>query len=107
MASKIKISESPAQPKAKYIRKSAFLTTGDVSFRFNFNIPPEVVDNGITEGNVKNVNSNNDNTDNLDSNKAVSEDKEIINSKNDCESKNFKFTFSSSNFKFNFKMEDS
>lgn len=107
MASKIKISESPAQPKAKYIRKSAFLTTGDDSFRFNFNIPPEAVDDGNTESTSKNINSDDNIIDNLDTNKVTSEEKTVINKKDDCENKNFKFTFSSSGFKFNFKVEDS
>ncbi|RVE44973.1 hypothetical protein evm_010398 [Chilo suppressalis] len=45
MASKIKIAEVPDKPKATFFRKSAFLTTGDSSFRFNFNLAPEELDN--------------------------------------------------------------
>ncbi|KAI5638282.1 hypothetical protein NE865_09097 [Phthorimaea operculella] len=45
MASKMKISEKPVKPKATFLRKSVFQTTGDSSFRFNFDVTLEAVDN--------------------------------------------------------------
>ncbi|CAH2061898.1 unnamed protein product, partial [Iphiclides podalirius] len=107
MASKIKISETPAQPKAKFLRKSAFLTTGDESFRFNFNIPPESIDNGNTANNTQNINGDNGVKENLVSANVLNEKKPCADKKDDCEDKKFRFTFSSSDFKFNFKVEDS
>ncbi|KOB75556.1 UPF0488 protein [Operophtera brumata] len=83
MASKIKISEVPDKPKATFFRKSAFLTTGDSSFKFNFNLPSEAVDNGNSsnsDGNTianksNNAVSNHSNTAvSNDSNNAVTND---------------------------------
>ncbi|CAK1595037.1 unnamed protein product [Parnassius mnemosyne] len=113
MASKMKISESPAQPKATFLRKSAFLTTGDSSFRFNFNIPPETNDNSNTGSNTV---IKNDNTEVLDVslmsdvrsscvNKETFKDNKSETKEN--EEKKFKFTFSSTDFKFNFNVDDS
>ncbi|XP_013145524.1 PREDICTED: UPF0488 protein CG14286 [Papilio polytes] len=107
MASKFKISDSPVTPKATFLRKSAFLATGDESFRFNFNIPPENIDNSNTTDNSGNINSSE--TDNQLSPDVASveknDDKKEVSVKS--EQKNFKFTFSSSSFKFNFPIEDS
>ncbi|CAH0598723.1 unnamed protein product [Chrysodeixis includens] len=104
MASKIKISDVPDKPKATFLRKSAFLTTGDESFRFNFNLAPEQVDsptsvanNENTEVSKETVNNSNTKADEVASTKNVSEDN----------SKNFKFSFSNSNFKFNFNVDNS
>lgn len=59
MASKIKITETTSKPKATFVRKSAFLTTGDSSFRFNFNLEPEKLDSGPVLDNVDCNNQNN------------------------------------------------
>lgn len=109
MASKIKISDSPVPPKATFLRKSAFLTTGDETFRFNFNISPENLDNDNTKDSVK-INSNTETTDkqlstNVASVEKIDDDKKEGTVKS--EQKNFKFTFSQSSFKFNFPIEDS
>ncbi|KPJ04862.1 UPF0488 protein CG14286 [Papilio xuthus] len=106
MASKFKISESPVPPKATFLRKSAFLATGDESFRFNFNIPNENLDNVNTD-NSDNIN-NTETNDKLPNNVASVEkndDKKEESAKS--EQTNFKFTFSSSSFKFNFPINDS
>ncbi|KPJ17630.1 UPF0488 protein CG14286 [Papilio machaon] len=111
MASKFKISESPVPPKATFLRKSVFSATGDESFRFNFNIPPENLDNGntnVNSDNTDNINSTESNDNQLTANVASVEkndDKNEVSAKS--EQKNFKFTFSSSSFKFNFPIDDS
>lgn len=113
MASKIKISEVPDKPKATYFRKSAYLTTGDSSFKFNFNLPSAVVDNGNSSNSDGNTIANNSNTilnksigaisnagdteQSTDSNNTENNDKD--------EAKNFKFSFTSSEFKFNFDVK--
>lgn len=106
MASKIKISDVPDKPKATFLRKSAFLTTGDESFRFNFNLAPEQVDssncnsvanNENTDVSKETINNSSTKADEVASTKIVNEDN----------SKNFKFSFSNSNFKFNFNVDNS
>lgn len=101
MTSKIKITDTPAQPKATFLRKSAFLTTGDSSFRFNFNLAPDQVDTGNTvdgstlqEGDSAPIDNKNSDT----SMKNVTDSQD---------SKKFKFTFSDSEFKFNFNVNNS
>ncbi|XP_048000068.1 UPF0488 protein CG14286 [Leguminivora glycinivorella] len=99
MTSKIKISDTPTQPKATFLRKSAFLTTGDSSFRFNFNLALDQVDTGTTvDGSTLQENPPIDNKNN---------DTSIKNDSNSQENKNFKFTFSDSEFKFNFNVKNS
>ncbi|CAG5059815.1 unnamed protein product [Parnassius apollo] len=114
MASKMKISESPAQPKATFLRKSAFLTTGDSSFRFNFNITPETIDNSNTGSNtvtktgntkVTEVSFTSDVTSSCVNNKETLKDNK--NKTKENEEKKFKFTFSSTDFKFNFNVDTS
>ncbi|CAG9572949.1 unnamed protein product [Danaus chrysippus] len=88
MASKIKISDSPAQPKAKFLRKSAFLATGNSSFKFNFNVTQETVGDLSKD-------------DNAEANKDVDKkENEIVN--------NDKIDFSapSTEFKFNFNVDN-
>ena len=93
MASKIKISDSPAQPKATFLRKSAFLTTGDSSFKFNFNVPQEHNDStNVCDVIAKESTSQG----NLDESKSNSETPKDI---------TIKFTNSTSKFKFNFNIE--
>ncbi|XP_068624523.1 UPF0488 protein CG14286 [Battus philenor] len=113
MTSKIKISENPTKPKAIFLRKSIFQSTGNNSFRFNFDVPQEkestenisikedspvnVIDNNenAAENQASTNASNNENLD--DSNKVTKENRE----------KQFKFTFSSTGFKFNFDVDNS
>ncbi|XP_028174555.1 UPF0488 protein CG14286 [Ostrinia furnacalis] len=97
MASKMKITESMDKPKATFLRKSAFLSTGDSSFRFNFNLAPEEVDNSSVRTEEE---SNQPIEDKIikDSTKTVKD----VNT-----SKDFKFTFSGSDFKFNFNADNS
>ncbi|XP_053620897.1 UPF0488 protein CG14286 [Plodia interpunctella] len=104
MASKMKISDAPDKPKATFLRKSAFLTTGDTSFRFNFDLAPEQVDNS---GPILNTHDNS-NTD--PPNKCNTESPENSNTENPsakAEDKKFKFSFSNSDFKFNFNVNNS
>ena len=103
VASKIKISDVPEKPKATFLRKSAFLTTGDESFRFNFSLAPEQVDSGNTavkEGNTSESIQTDSNT------KVVPE---VANTEkgNGDSAKNFKFSFTKSDFKFNFNVDNS
>ncbi|XP_047540982.1 UPF0488 protein CG14286 [Vanessa atalanta] len=98
MASKIKISESPTQPKATFLRKSAFLTTGDSSFKFNFNIPQDTIketNTSVVDDSCGNTESKtvNDSTDNKTSNKQ----------NQNLES--LKFTSSGAEFRFNFNVD--
>ncbi|XP_063370421.1 UPF0488 protein CG14286 [Cydia amplana] len=95
MTSKIKITDTPAQPKATFLRKSAFLTTRDSTFRFNFDLAPDQVDAGNTiDGNtLQEATAAIDNKNN---------DTSIKNDTKSQENKKFKFTFTDSEFKFNF-----
>lgn len=104
VASKIKISDVPEKPKATFLRKSAFLTTGDESFRFNFNLAPEQVDSGNTV--VKDGNTCSESVQ-KDSNTKV--DNEVANTEKGSEdsAKKFKFSFTKSDFKFNFNIDNS
>lgn len=95
MASKIKISDSPVQPKATFLRKSAFLTTGDSSFKFNFHVPQENTDSSV----LNNIDDNTESTSQDDIDKNKSSNTEIQNSKS------IKFSNSDSVFKFNFNIE--
>lgn len=103
MASKIKISNNPAQPKATYIRKSIFSTTGDNSFRFNFDVQPEQTDLSDSveskDSAVNDTESVSESKNNIGSNKqdSVTQDN----------SKTFKFKFSNTQFKFNFNTDNS
>lgn len=97
MASKLKI--SPDKPKATFLRKSAFLTTGDNSFRFNFDLAPEQVDNGNTS------NEKSAELSSIDGNNKRNEDSNTGNVKVDNSNK-FKFSFSDSQFKFNFTVDN-
>ncbi|KAJ0170499.1 hypothetical protein K1T71_013870 [Dendrolimus kikuchii] len=99
MASKIKISETPDKPKATFLRKSAFLTTGDNSFRFNFDLAPEKVDNGNTSK------EKSAETSSIDGNNKRDEASNTGNV-NEDNSKRFKFSFSDSQFKFNFNVDN-
>ncbi|XP_045780918.1 UPF0488 protein CG14286 [Maniola jurtina] len=112
MASKIKISESPVQPKATFLRKSAFLTNGDSSFEFNFAIPKDLTDSDKTIDQNKNCNSVVNVTGNTDSSSAsVATDKDKLphvdsqpkepNNKNSAS-----FSGSGSEFRFNFEIDD-
>lgn len=94
VASKIKISDVPDKPKATFLRKSAFLTTGDESFKFNFNLTPEQLDDANNV--VKSGNTNESNITDANTNKV-----------NEDSAKSFKFSFTDSVFKFNFNVEDS
>nr|XP_021183422.1 UPF0488 protein CG14286 [Helicoverpa armigera] len=102
MASKIKISDVPDKPKATFLRKSAFLTTGDESFKFNFSLAPDQVDKG-------NAVTKDDNATEIipkDSNTKL--DPEVANTeKSDDSAKKFKFSFTNSEFKFNFNVDNS
>ncbi|XP_050358211.1 UPF0488 protein CG14286 [Nymphalis io] len=98
MASKIKISESPTQPKATFLRKSAFLTTGDSSFKFNFNIPQDAIketNTPVVDDSCGNTESKTDNesTDNKTSNKQTQNLESL------------KFTSSGAEFRFNFNVD--
>ncbi|CAH2239725.1 jg6794 [Pararge aegeria aegeria] len=107
MASKIKISESPVQPKATFLRKSALLTSGDSSFTFNFAIPKDLTDDKIIDQNKSCDSVVNNITSNIDSSStsvAADENKE---SKLKTDRKNSAtFSASGSEFKFNFKVDD-
>ncbi|KAG6461348.1 hypothetical protein O3G_MSEX012568 [Manduca sexta] len=105
LASKIKISEVQDKPKATFLRKSAFLSTGDSSFRFNFDLAPEQVDANKNTNPSNTVETNVENDDIA----VVNDDNTKINvsdvntDKNNVEiTKKFKFSFSDSEFKFNF-----
>ncbi|XP_023945524.1 UPF0488 protein CG14286 [Bicyclus anynana] len=108
MASKIKISESPVQPKATFLRKSAFLTTGNNSFTFNFAIPKDLMDNDKTIDQNKNcdsvVNNVADNTASTSASVVIDENKDS-NLKIEHK-KNAIFAASGSDFKFNFLIDD-
>ncbi|VVD01137.1 UPF0488 protein CG14286 [Leptidea sinapis] len=99
MASKIKISESPAQPKATFLRKSAFLSTGESSFQFNFDVPPQscndkAENSPIGDGNTENSKG---------TDKKIAKDSVAESNHNKC-----KFiSTSGSGFMFNFKVDDS
>lgn len=113
VASKIKISEVPDKPKATYFRKSAFLTTGDSSFKFNFILPSEAADNGnSSNSDTKTVDNSNDSAPNETVNKIsnggnIEQKTDSLNSENagKGDGKNFKFCFTSSEFKFNFDIQ--
>lgn len=83
------------------MRKSAFLTTGNDSFRFNFNLDPQDVDQGPSDD--KNTpDSNAENLEVANTSKVnYSNSNTEISEKN---SNNFKFYFSESQFKFNFNV---
>ncbi|CAG4975117.1 unnamed protein product [Colias eurytheme] len=99
MTSKIKIADSPSQPKATFIRKSAFLSTGENAFKFNFNVPQEPETKEETEDSKTEALNNLNNTEKTpDENKTPNENKEE--NKNKC-----KFTMSGSGFKFNFDVD--
>ncbi|KAI8433643.1 hypothetical protein MSG28_015649 [Choristoneura fumiferana] len=100
MTSKIKIADTPVQPKATFLRKSAFLTTGNSSFRFDFNLTPDQLDTGNTTSSTAQQESTTDEKDAQHSNTAS-------NTELDNSSKKFKFSFSDSEFKFNFDVNDS
>lgn len=76
-----------------FLRKSAFLTTGDSSFRFDFQLAPEQVDNGNTDvrepAPIQQVENGDKNTTDSANNE-----------------RKFKFSFSDTGFRFNFKSED-
>lgn len=91
VASKIKITESPVQPKATFLRKSAFLSTGDSSFKFDFTLAPDQVDKGNTE--VKET--------------ATSQETQKSSNNSANPEKKFKFSFSDSSFRFDFSSADS
>ncbi|OWR50590.1 UPF0488 protein CG14286 [Danaus plexippus] len=90
MASKIKISESPAQPKAKFLRKSAFLATGNSSFKFNFNVTQETESDLSKDGNTE---ADTSDVDKKESMRNVNNDK-------------INFSAPSSEFKFNFDVDN-
>lgn len=97
VASKIKISEVPDKPKATFLRKSAFLTTGDDSFRFNFHIMPEQ-EGASSSKSPEDIQTsqNNGNT----KNEVTSNEKTAENN-----TKSFKFSSSNTDFKFNFNID--
>lgn len=108
MTSKIKISEVQEKPKATFFRKSVFQTTGDESFRFNFDLTSDQIENG----NISTVTEENNKIGNTES--VIADDNIQGNSKdhnteeaNKDSTKKFKFSFSSSQFKFNFDVNDS
>lgn len=90
VASKIKISESPAQPKAKFLRKSAFLATGNSSFKFNFNVTQETESDLSKDGNTE---ADTSDVDKKESMRNVNNDK-------------INFSAPSSEFKFNFDVDN-
>lgn len=91
----MKITEATEKPKATFLRKSAFLSTGDNSFRFNFSLAPEqtVSDAPTAEVTPQNV----------ECNKIENETESNIN-KIENNNENFKFTHSITEFKFNFNV---
>lgn len=104
MASKIKISESPVQAKATFLRKSAFLTNGGSSFKFNFAIPKDSVDN--KDNNIQNSDSVNVNTSNPGSSStSVATDENKVSKNIDNKLNSATFSASGSEFKFNFKID--
>ncbi|KAL0859913.1 hypothetical protein ABMA27_010243 [Loxostege sticticalis] len=99
MASKMKITEATDKPKATFLRKSAFLSTGDSAFRFNFNLAPEQEDNTPLETEIE-ISRQTPTENTKEAPKEKNEDKVDI-------SKDFKFSFSGSDFKFNFNVDNS
>lgn len=102
VASKIKISDVPDKPKATFLRKSAFLTTGNESFRFNFNLAPDQFDNdkiAADNGNTSDCKT--------DSNTKVEPDVATTEKVSEDSAKKFKFSFTNSEFKFNFNVDNS
>lgn len=93
----MKIKEKPTPPKATFLRKSAFMATGNDSFRFNFELAPDQVDKGGDVTSTANVT------------KANASNSQPISSSGDCKvpikdfhTKESKFNFNGSKFKFNF-----
>lgn len=116
MASKIKISDSPAQPKATFLRKSTFLSTGSSSFRFNFDAPNSSVDNenaattssAELNSNIKSSDKPNTTETDNQSTKPDTKDNSAVASKDESNSvtSTFKFIPSGSEFKFNFNVDN-
>lgn len=103
MASKIKIADNPVQPKATFLRKSAFLSTGNTTFKFNFNVSQEKEDNIAHElNNIVEKTEKVDLTENGNTTKSITNDsKDLMKANiNKC-----KFSSSSSDFKFNFDVD--
>lgn len=95
----MKIKDKPTPPKATFLRKSAFMTTGDDSFKFDFNLGPEHVDKGdVTSTNNTIVTSANSKTPSPSSGDTVNSKVSNTNE--------FKFNSSGSKFVFNFDVAD-
>lgn len=93
----MKITEGTDKPKATFLRKSAFLTTGDSSFRFNFSLAPDELN---SQSALKT--GGDEPTQNTETN--------VQNSAEKVENtipKEFKFLHSGSEFKFNFNVDNS
>ncbi|XP_059045744.1 UPF0488 protein CG14286 [Achroia grisella] len=112
MASKMKISDAPDKPKATFLRKSVFLTSGNSSFRFNFNLAPEQIENGNTTDKLIDDNTVVENKSDTTSvaiteNGDADKDNSVEKSNLDNKSNSFKFSFSDSKFRFNFNTNNS
>lgn len=104
MTSKMKIADKPSKPKATYLRKSAFLTTGQDSFRFNFNLAPQLIDSDkpvASQGNTEVCTE----SDNINKNSSGDNSAQNVTEIKD-NSNRFKFKNSDSEFKFNFSVDN-
>lgn len=88
----MKIKEKPTPPKATFLRKSTFMTTGNDSFKFNFELVPDQVDKGDVTRTAHTSNIAN----------PSSELSQVP--RKDININEPKFNFSGSKFKFNFNI---
>lgn len=88
VASKMKISDTPIKPKATFLRKSALLTNGDTSFKFDFNVQ----ESKDEESNENKTEEKTPSSDTIPKKVEVPTD--------------IKFGASSSEFKFNFAIDN-
>lgn len=99
--SKMKIKEKPTPPKATFLRKSAFMATGNDSFRFNFELAPDQVDKGDI---TRTASATNANTSNSAKPASGCGDCEVPTK--DFHTNESKFNFNGSQFKFNFNIPE-
>lgn len=96
----MKIKDKPAPPKATFLRKSAFMTTGAESFRFNFNLGSDQADRGhvVSTANMDASSSNIE--------KPVHGSGDTNAPKKALNTNEFKINLSESQFKFNFNITE-
>lgn len=95
----MKIIEKPTPPKATFLRKSAFMATGNDSFRFNFDLAPDQVDKGDVTANLTKANTSSSANPVPSSGDNKDVQKDFITNES-------KFNFIGSKFKFNFNIPE-